>query len=128
MISSGHSITCSIFLHVLPFNQNVSVWEREFGVIFFLYWLFWYFTHGSIWQKRLNEVDYSKWDKHPIKSLHAEFCRNILRVQRRSPTNACQAELGRCPLPSMAAKGGMHLCLLWLWWGWDRDTLSISLW
>ena len=30
--------------------------------------------------------------------LHAEFCKNILRVQRRTPNNACRAELGRYPL------------------------------
>ena len=46
----------------------------------------------------LSKLDYTKWDKHPIESLHAEFIRNILRVQRKTPTNACRAELGRFPL------------------------------
>ena len=30
--------------------------------------------------------------------LHAEFCKNILRVQRKTPNNACRAELGRYPV------------------------------
>lgn len=46
----------------------------------------------------LSKLDYARWDKHPIESLHAEFLRNILRVQRKTPTNACRAELGRFPL------------------------------
>ena len=46
----------------------------------------------------LSKLDYTRWDKHPIESLHAEFLRNILRVQRKTPTNACRAELGRFPL------------------------------
>ena len=35
---------------------------------------------------------------HPTESLHAEFCRHILHVHRKTPTNACRAELGRYPL------------------------------
>ena len=31
-------------------------------------------------------------------TLHAEFCKNILCVHRKSPNNACRAELGRYPL------------------------------
>ena len=30
--------------------------------------------------------------------LHAEFCKNILCVQRKTPNNACRVELGRYPL------------------------------
>ena len=41
---------------------------------------------------------YTQWDKHPTEILHAEFCRMILHVQRKTPTNACRAELGRYPL------------------------------
>ena len=36
--------------------------------------------------------------KHPIEILHAEFCKRILRVQRKTPNNACRAELGQYPL------------------------------
>ena len=36
--------------------------------------------------------------KHQIETLHAEFCKNILRVQRKTPNNAYRAELGRYPL------------------------------
>ena len=37
-------------------------------------------------------------DKHPTEALHAEFCKSILRVQRKTPNNACRAELGQYPL------------------------------
>ena len=33
----------------------------------------------------LTNQDLTKWDKHQIETLHAEFCKNILRVQRRTP-------------------------------------------
>ena len=42
--------------------------------------------------------DFSNWDKHPTEALHAEFCKSILRVQRKTPNNACRAELGQYPL------------------------------
>lgn len=44
--------------------------------------------------KHLMVLSYTCWDKHPTESLHAEFCRCILQVQRKTQTNACQAELG----------------------------------
>ena len=47
---------------------------------------------------QLTNHEFTKWDKHQIETLHAEFCKNILRVQRRTPNNACRAELGRYPL------------------------------
>ena len=40
----------------------------------------------------LTNQDFTKWDKHQIETLHVEFCKNILRVQRRTPNNACRAE------------------------------------
>ena len=51
----------------------------------------------EVWGPLTNQ-DFTKWDKHQIETLHAEFCKNILRVQRKTPNNACRAELGRYPL------------------------------
>lgn len=42
--------------------------------------------------------NYTRWDKYPKESIHAEFCGNILKVQRNTPTNASRAELDRFPL------------------------------
>ena len=42
----------------------------------------------------LTNHDFTKWDKHQIETLHAEFCKNILRVQRRTPNNAYRTEFG----------------------------------
>ena len=39
--------------------------------------------------------EFTKWDKHPIEILHAEFCKTVLQVQRKTPNNACRAELGQ---------------------------------
>ena len=51
----------------------------------------------EVWGPLTNQ-DFTKLDQHKIETLHAEFCKNILRVQRRTPNNACRAELGRYPL------------------------------
>ena len=51
----------------------------------------------EVWGPLTNQ-DFTKWDKHQIETLHAEFCKNILCVQRKTPNNACRAELGRYPL------------------------------
>ena len=51
----------------------------------------------EIWGPLANQ-DLEKWDKHQIETLHTEFCKSILRVQRKTPNNACRAELGRYPL------------------------------
>merc|ERR1712082_102586 len=54
--------------------------------------------YGSeIWGP-LAKKDFSNWDKHLIETLHMEFCRYILKVQRKTPNNACRAELGQFPL------------------------------
>ncbi len=54
--------------------------------------------YGSeVWGPLLNH-EFEKWDKNPIETLNAEFCKNILRVQRNTPNNACRAELGQYPL------------------------------
>ena len=34
----------------------------------------------------------------PIETLHAEFCKILLHVQRKTTNNACRAELGQDPL------------------------------
>ena len=54
--------------------------------------------YGSEVWGPLSQQNYSKWDKHPIETLHVEFCRNILKIQRKTPNNACRAELGHYPL------------------------------
>uniref|UniRef100_A0A3B1JC70 ribonuclease H n=1 Tax=Astyanax mexicanus TaxID=7994 RepID=A0A3B1JC70_ASTMX len=54
--------------------------------------------YGSEVWGPLSQHSYTRWDKHPTEVLHAEFCRMILKVQRKTPTNACRAELGRFPL------------------------------
>ena len=54
--------------------------------------------YGSEVWGPLSDQDYTRWDKHPTETLHAEFCRSILNIQRKTPTNACRAELGRYPL------------------------------
>ena len=46
----------------------------------------------------LVKQDGIKWDKHQIETLHAEFCKCILRAQRQIPNNAGRAESGRCPI------------------------------
>lgn len=40
-------------------------------------------------------IDLTCWDK---KNFNAEFCRYILHTYRKTPTNACRAEIGRYPL------------------------------
>ena len=54
--------------------------------------------YGSEVWGPLTESGYEKWDKHPVETLHAEFCKNILKVGRNTPNNACRAELGQYPL------------------------------
>jgi hypothetical protein len=51
----------------------------------------------EIWIPLTNQV-FTKWDKHQIETLHAEFCKNILLVQHKTTNNAYRAELGRDPL------------------------------
>ena len=51
----------------------------------------------EIWGPLANQ-DLEKWDKHQTETLHTEFCKSILRTQRKTPNNACRAELGRYPL------------------------------
>uniref|UniRef100_A0A671YR74 ribonuclease H n=1 Tax=Sparus aurata TaxID=8175 RepID=A0A671YR74_SPAAU len=54
--------------------------------------------YGSEVWGSLVQHDWAKWDKNPIETLHTEFCKSILRVQRKTPNSACRAELGQFPL------------------------------
>ncbi len=56
--------------------------------------------YGSeVWGPLTNpSQDLTKWEKHPIETLHAELCKNILHVHRHTTNNACRAELGKYPL------------------------------
>ncbi len=46
----------------------------------------------------LSDQSYSRWDRHPTEALDTEFCKMILKLQRKTPNNACRAELGQFPL------------------------------
>ena len=50
----------------------------------------------EVWGPLANQEP-EKWDKHQIETLHAEFCKSILHIQRKTPNNACRVELGRYP-------------------------------
>ena len=52
---------------------------------------------GETKGERKNERESDKMG-HQIERLHAEFCKNILHVQRKTPSNLCRAELGQYPL------------------------------
>jgi hypothetical protein len=43
----------------------------------------------EVWGLLTNQ-DFTKWDKHQIETLHAEFCKNVICVQCRTPNNAEQ--------------------------------------
>ena len=40
----------------------------------------------EVWGPLTNQ-DFIKWDKHPIETLHAEFCKSILKVRIRTISN-----------------------------------------
>ena len=54
--------------------------------------------YGSEVWGPISNNEFTKWDKHPIEILHAEFCKTVLQVQRKTQNNACRAELGQYPL------------------------------
>ena len=44
--------------------------------------------YGSeVWGQQ-SQQNYTAWDKHPPETLHTEFCRNILQMQRKTLNNA----------------------------------------
>ena len=51
----------------------------------------------EVWGPLTNQ-EFTIWDKHQIETLHAEFYKNFICVQRKTPNNAFRAELGRYPL------------------------------
>ncbi len=54
--------------------------------------------YGSeVWGPSIK-FDFLNWEKHPIETLHLDFCKRILKVQRKTPNNGCRAELGQYPL------------------------------
>ncbi len=56
--------------------------------------------YGSeVWGPLTNpSQDLTKWEKHPIETLHAELCKNILHVHQHTTNTACRAELGKYPI------------------------------
>lgn len=89
-------------------NIPISIWCKLFDSIIQPIALY----GSEVWGP-LSMHDYTAWDKHPIETLHVEFCRSILKVQIKTPNNACRAELGRYPLAipiqKRALKFWMHL-------------------
>ena len=73
------------------FQIPVKIWHKIFDSIVQPVVLY----GTEVWAP-LSQQNFTRWDKHPTESLHAEFCRFILH--RNTPTNACRAELGRYPL------------------------------
>ncbi len=62
--------------------------------------------YGSeVWGPLTNQ-EFTKWDKHPIETLQTELCKVLLRVQRKTPNNACRAELGLYPAYNHNSKKG----------------------
>ncbi len=52
---------------------------------------------SEVWGPSIT-FDFVNWEKHPIETLHLDFCKRILKVQRKTPNNGCRAELGQYPL------------------------------
>ena len=50
----------------------------------------------EVWGPLISQ-EFTKWVKHQIETLHAEFCRNIVSAQRKTPNNACRAEFPNLP-------------------------------
>ena len=51
--------------------------------------------YGSEVWGPISNNEFTKWGKHPIEILHAEFCKTVLQVQRKTPNNVCRADLTR---------------------------------
>ncbi len=75
------------------FNVPIRIWTKIFDHVISPIALY----GSEVWGP-LRKLDYGSWDKNPIENIHTEFCRRILNVQRKTPNNACRAELGRFPL------------------------------
>ena len=77
----------------IQFDIPIKIWLKIFKTVIEPIVLY----GSEVWGP-LAKPDFSKWEKHPTESLHAEFCKMILHVQRKTPNNACRAELGQYPL------------------------------
>ena len=71
----------------------IKIWQKIFDAVIEPIALY----GCEVWGP-LTKQDFRKWDKKQIETLHAEFCKSILKVQRKTPNNACRAELGRYPI------------------------------
>ena len=74
-------------------NIPIQIWLKMFKTVIQPIALY----GSEIWGPMTNQ-DYTNWDKHKIETLHTEFCKYLLKVQRKTPNNACRAELGQFPL------------------------------
>ncbi|KAI2648214.1 RNA-directed DNA polymerase from mobile element jockey [Labeo rohita] len=52
---------------------------------------------SEVWGSSIKS-DFLNWEKHPTETLHLDFCKRTLKVQRKTPNNGCRAELGQYPL------------------------------
>ena len=55
------------------------------------------FYGSEVWGP-LAKQDFTLRDKPPNETLHAEFCKSLLHVQRTTTNNTYRAELGQYPL------------------------------
>ena len=74
-------------------NIPIPIWLKIFKTVIQPIALY----GSEIWGQMTNQ-DYSNWDKHKMEIFHTEFCKYLLKVQRKTPNNACRAELGQFPL------------------------------
>ena len=77
----------------IQFDIPIRIWLKIFQTVIEPIALY----GSEVWGPPMHN-GFEKWDKHPIETLHAEFCKSILKVQRNTPNNACRAELGQYPL------------------------------
>lgn len=77
----------------VPFEIPIQIWLKIFSSVIEPIALY----GSEVWGPLTNQ-EFDKWEKHPIETLHVEFCKTILKVHRHTTNNACRAELGRYPL------------------------------
>ena len=72
---------------LLKLNITIKMWSKLFDSVIQPIALY----GSEVWGP-LSQQNYTAWDKHPPETLHTEFC-SILQIQRKTPNNACRAEL-----------------------------------
>ena len=77
----------------IPVEIPIRIWLKLFESVIEPIALY----GSEVWGPLTNQ-EFNKWEKHPIETLHAEFCKSILKVHRCAIHNACRAELGQYPL------------------------------